>query len=149
MCLVWDTVLRISRLQPRRIGPLITAARLQDRSSVEALETGPKHGPIDLIQQPLRKVNHTAWIDTQEVSVIREMVDCAQRNPVDNRRRAPRVAIIDYVGCLQKRGLAQATDRTPGRISAQTGRTKAVLVQANERFTSRVPAEVFIRHHVR
>jgi hypothetical protein len=139
----------ISRLQPRRIWALITAARLQDRSSVEALETSPKHGSIDLIQQPLRNVNHTTWIDAQEVSVIREMVDCAQRNPVDNRRHAPRIAIVDYVGRLQKRCLTQATDRTSRRISAQHGRTKAVLVQANERFTSRIPAEVFIRHQTR
>ena len=94
-------------------------------------------------------MNHTTWIDAQEVSVIREMVDRAQRDPVDNRRRAPPIAIVDYVGRLEKRGLTQAAHRTSRRISAQNGRPKAVLVQANERFTSRVPAEVFIRHEAR
>jgi hypothetical protein len=56
--------------------------RHRNRVAVEALQAGGEHRAIDLVQRSSGDVHDTRWIDAEQVAVVREVVDRAQRDPV-------------------------------------------------------------------
>lgn len=53
-------------------------------------------------------------------------------------RSSAGIAVIDDVGRLKESCLTKRADRASVRVGAQNGVAEAMLMQANERFTSRV-----------
>jgi hypothetical protein len=56
--------------------------RLSDVGAVEALEPFPQHRSVFLISEAWSDVDQTLRVDTEQVAVVGEMVDGAQRQPV-------------------------------------------------------------------
>lgn len=86
-----------ANLESSRIRPVGRTARLQDRGAVKALESGSQHRTVDLVEQPARDMYRAPRVDTHQVPVVGEVMDGAQRDPVGDRRRTARVAIVDDV----------------------------------------------------
>jgi hypothetical protein len=98
-----------------RIRPITPPARLKDRRAVEALQTGPKHRTVLLVQEALRDVDDAARIDADQIAVIGKVMDRARDDPIHHDRRTPRIAVIEDVGRLQKSRLPQGESPTHTR----------------------------------
>jgi len=78
-------------------------------------------------------VDHTVWRDPEQVAVVGDMVDRAQGNAVDDRRRAQRVAVFDDVRGLQERRRAQGAHRAACAVRAEDPLAQTVLVKNDMR----------------
>ena len=70
---------------------------------MEPLKAGLEHRSIDFVEKLPRDVHHARRINSQEVAVVREVVNRAKRNAVDDRRVSEWVAVVDDVRRLQQR----------------------------------------------
>lgn len=64
-----------------------------------------------LVEKSPSDVDDAPRINSQKVPVVREVVDGAQRDAVDDRRNGARVPVIDDVRSLEKRRPAAHTKR--------------------------------------
>src|SRR5690348_1653134 len=71
-------------LKPYWIGPVFRSTRQRDTGAVKALQTCTKHRAVRLVEQPTSDVNHAVGIDAEHVAVEREVMDRAQREPVND-----------------------------------------------------------------
>ena len=86
---------------------------------MEALQTGPKHRTVLLVQEALRDVDDAPRIDAHQIAVVSKVMDRAHGDPVHYDRRPARIAVIEDVGCLQKSRLPQGADGTSPTIGTQ------------------------------
>ncbi len=70
---------------------------------MKALQPGPQHRSVGLVEQSLGDVHHPLGVNAHEVAVIGEVMDRAQRDPVDDRGVPTRVPVLDDVRRLQQR----------------------------------------------
>jgi len=82
-----------------------------DRLAVEPLQAGREHRTVDLVQQPPGDVHHARRVDAEQVPVIRQVVDGAQRDAIDHGGDPFRTRVLDDVSGLDERGLLQRADR--------------------------------------
>lgn len=82
---------------------------------MKPLQPRAQHRAIDLIKQALGDVDNPIRRDPEQVAIVGQVVDRAQRDPVDNGRRAQRIAIVDDVRRLQQRCLSQPAEAPGGR----------------------------------
>ena len=85
-------------------------------------------------------------VDSEQVAVICEVMDCAERDSIDDGRGPIPIAIVDDVRRLQKCRLPQATDRATRRVRAEHGDPESMLVEADQRLARRVPSYVIVGH---
>ena len=76
--------------------------------AVEALQAGREHRAIDLVQQSSGDVHDTRWIDAEQVAVVGEVVDRAERDPVDHGGDPLGASVLDDVGRLDEGGSLSA-----------------------------------------
>jgi hypothetical protein len=67
--------------------------------------------------------------------------------PIDHRRGALGIAVLDDVRGLQQRRLAQRTYGAPTAVGVEHEGAEAVLVQTHERLARRVAADLLARGH--
>ena len=67
---------------------------------MKTLQPLAQHWAITLSQQPTVDMNDTPRVDPQQVAVIREVVNRAEREPVHDSRCACLVSILNDVGGL-------------------------------------------------
>ena len=111
---------------------------------MESLKAAPQHRTVVLVEEPTREMYDATRIDAKQVPVIRKVMYRAQRDPVDDRRHASGVPVVDDVSGLQQRGLPQSTHSTTSGISAEDRRAKAVLVKAKKRLPCCVAPNILI-----
>jgi hypothetical protein len=116
---------------------------------VKSLQADAQHRPIDLFEEAARDVHDSVRRDPEQVAVIREVVDCAEGDPVDHGCGATRVAVLDDVRGLQQRSLAECADCAAGAVGAENSLAEAMLVQTDVRLASRVPAGELVRGKAR
>jgi hypothetical protein len=133
-------------LEPERIGTFIRPARLEDRSAMEPLEPAAQHRPVVLVEESLSDMYDTARIDPKQVPIVREVMDRAQRDSVDDRGYAARIPVIDDVCSLEKRRLAQPADGAPSCVCAKDSSAEAVLMQSEYGLARRIATHVRIGH---
>lgn len=75
-------------------------------------------------------------------AVVCEVVDRAHRDPVDDRRRTARIAVLEDVGGLEEGRLPQGTDRTPPAVGPEHDRPELMLVEPDERLARRISPKV-------
>ena len=71
-----------ARLKPRWIRTVRRPPWHRNRVTVEALQAGRQHRAVDLVQQACGDVHDTRLVDAEQVAVVGEMVDRAERDPV-------------------------------------------------------------------
>lgn len=98
---------------------------------MKALKTVSQHWPVVLVKQSASDVHDATRVDSEKVAVIRQVVDRAECDAVDDGRGASWVAVVDDVCCLKQRRLAELADSTPCRVRAQDSGTEMMLVQPN------------------
>src|SRR3954468_12417354 len=98
---------RVNRASRRAVRPVFGLARQSDWRAVESLKTGAEHRAVGLVEQSLRDVHDAVGVDAEGVAGEREVVDRAEREPVDDRGDALR----RDVGGLYERALAQIAQR--------------------------------------
>jgi len=125
------------------------SARLQDGGAVKTLQSRSEHGAIVFSQQPLRHVDATAGVDAHQVSVVRQVMDSAERDPVHNRGHTARVAVLEDMGGLKEVCFPQSAYRASPAVGPQYKRTELVLVQTYESLSRCVAAKVFARVEAR
>src|SRR5262249_755765 len=76
---------RESRVEAPAVRPVLRLARQRDRRAVESLQTGAEHRAIGLFEQSPGDVHDAVRIDAEDVAVESQVVDRAEREPVDNR----------------------------------------------------------------
>jgi hypothetical protein len=103
-------------LQTVRVGAFFGPARKLDAVPVEALETLPKHGTIDLSAQPWCDVDDATRVDAQDIAIVGKMVDRAERQAIDDRGDSLGICVVDDVGRLDERLLAERADRAPATV---------------------------------
>jgi len=87
-----------------------------------------------LVKESPSDMHDTARIDSQKVPVVGEMVDCAQRYPVHDRRYTIWIPVIDDVCSLKKRCLTELADRAASCVCAQDRGAKAMLMEPEHGF---------------
>jgi len=78
---------------------------------MKALQTGTQHRAVGLIEDAGCEMHDAIRIDTKQVAVERQMMDCAERKTVNNRSDAFWFRVGHDVGCLHKLALAQGAYR--------------------------------------
>jgi hypothetical protein len=69
-------------LQPHGIWPIVQPARCVNPCSMESLQAFSKHRAVLFLEQSTGYVHYPVRINAQQIAVIREVMDRAQRKPV-------------------------------------------------------------------
>jgi hypothetical protein len=105
---------------------------------VEPLQPDAQHGPVDLLQQSGGDVDDAVGRDAEEVAVVGEMMDGAQRDAVDDGGSTLWVAVLDDVCRLEEWRLPQPADGALSAVRAQDAVAEVMLVQTDLRLARRV-----------
>src|ERR1700683_1884720 len=89
-------------------------------------------------------MDDAARIDAHQISVVGKVMNRAHGDPVYDDCRPPGIAVIEDVSRLQKSRLSQGADGTSPTVGTQHERSKALLVQADERLACRVAPDVHV-----
>ncbi len=95
---------------------------------MELLQAASQHRAVDLVEEAPRDVHAAGGVDAEEVAVVGEVVDRAQRYAVDDDRDAARIAVVDDVRRLQQRRFAQPAHCAARGVRAQHRRTETMLM---------------------
>lgn len=104
-------------------------SRLSDGRAVEALKPIAKHGSVVLITQPACDVNRACRIDPEEIPVVGQVMDGAQRQTIHDRGDPLGRGIGDDVGRLHELAFTQRADGAPMLVGAQDVVPESLLVE--------------------
>src|SRR5262245_20144592 len=131
-----------AKFEPVRVWPFFSPARHSDTSAVKPLQTGPQHRTVDFTQQPAGDVDDALGVDAEQIAVEREMVDRAERDPVDDCGDALVLGVGDDVGGLDELALAQGADRAAVAVGAHDVELEALLMQPVARLARGVRPQI-------
>ena len=106
-------------------------SRLPNRGTVETLKTFAKHGSVVLLAKPPRNMHTSAWVNAEEIAVVREMMDRAERQPVHHRGNALWRRVGDDVSCLHQLALSKGADGAAVLICTEDFMSKALLMESS------------------
>src|SRR4051794_11199908 len=86
-----------ARLESYRIRALVGLTWKADIRAMKSLQTLTQHWTIPLLEQPLSDMHHALRIDSEEVAVVREVVDRTQSQAVDDGGDPFGLGILDDV----------------------------------------------------
>jgi hypothetical protein len=93
-------------LEALRIRAVLDPRRHADVLLMEALQALPKHRTIALTQHTRCDMHNAGGINAEDMSVVGQMVNRAEREAVANDGRAVFLAVLDDMSRLQERALA-------------------------------------------
>lgn len=105
---------------------------------MKMLQAVREHRPVDLVQEPCVDVHRAVGVDAEQIAVVGQVMDCAQREAVDHCCAAERVTVLDDVRRLEQRRLLERADRAAGAVGLQDGAAEAMLVKSIRRLARRV-----------
>ena len=117
-----------ARFEPLRIGPIFRPSWEGDGRAVEPLQPVEQHGSVYLAEQAVGYVHDASRVDAEQVAVEREVVDRAEREPVDDGGDAFGLEVGNDMCGLQERSLTQRADGASLAVSTHDVELEALLV---------------------
>jgi len=89
-------------------------------------------------------MNDTSRIDPHEVAVIRQMMNRAEGDAVDDGGGAARIVVFENVGRLEQLCLSQCAHGALPGVGLEHQRAEPMLVEPHDRLARRVAAQIRI-----
>ena len=118
------------------------SSRLSNGFAVESLQALAEHGAVTFLPKAPSDVNHTCWVYTEQIAVIGQVVDGAERQAVDDRSHAFGRGVRHDVSRLNEIVSPQRADRAPLAIRPEYVLAETLLVKPHSDFSECVPAHI-------